>query len=118
MSKMENDSNGGSSAASRDPVVHGNSQKVAPSQPPMTTSQIVALLADTQKLVEKVGTCNNYSIIHVDALTICSYNVRFLGSYDYDCVLMTNCDDLKWLLCYYDLCIFHKNSWSQYSCQC
>lgn len=54
MSKMENDSNGGSSAASRDPVVHGNSQKVAPSQPPMTTSQIVALLADTQKLVEKL----------------------------------------------------------------
>ena len=52
MSKMENDVNGGSTPASRET---GNAQQVAPSQPPVTTSQIVALLVDTQKLVEKVS---------------------------------------------------------------
>ena len=51
MSKMENDVNGGSTPASRET---GNAQQVAPSQPPVTTSQIVALLVDTQTLVEKV----------------------------------------------------------------
>ena len=48
MSKMENDVNGGTSRET------GNAQQVAPTQPPVTTSQIVALLVDTQTLVEKV----------------------------------------------------------------
>jgi len=51
MSKMEIDVNGGSTPASRET---GNAQQVAPSQLPVTTLQIVALLVDTQKLVEKV----------------------------------------------------------------